>query len=77
LIAGEVSEPIVVGLEMVDIAEQDGDLLAGLAPERPVHRQIVRQGSAVAEPGERVMARILDESLVEAVQLGLALDQAG
>ena len=54
LIARQVPEPVVVGLEVVDVADGDRDLLTVFALQRLVHRPVVRQRAPVADPGERV-----------------------
>lgn len=58
LVAGEMPKRIVVGLEVVDIDECDGDVLAGLCSFDD-GCDLTLERAAVADPGQRVAERQL------------------
>ena len=77
LIAGQVPELVVVGLEVVDIAQHHRERVAALPVDGLESGQLVGQRAPVAHPGERVAAGVLHQPLVEPGQVGFAVGQAG
>jgi hypothetical protein len=76
LVTGQVPQPIVVGLEVIDVAEGHCESVAAFTMDRLELGQVVGQRPAVAHPGERIPPRVLEELLVLAGQLLLAVGQA-
>ena len=77
LVAGQVAELVVVGLEVVHVADRDGELIAALAVIGLDPGQVIGQSAPVAHAGERIVAGVLDQSLVDAREFGLALGEVG
>ena len=77
LIAGQVAHLVVVGLEVIDVAQRHRQG----SPQLPVAgldlRQLVGQGAPVAHAGQGVAAGVLEQLLVEPGQLHLAIGEPG
>ena len=72
LVARDVAELVVVGLEAVDVADRDRDRLPAAAGVELDVGQVLDQRAAVAQPGQRVAAGVLAQALVEPRELRLA-----
>jgi hypothetical protein len=77
LVTGQVTQAIVVGLEVIDVTQSQCEAVAALTMDRLELGQVVGQRPAVAHPGERIPPRVLEQLLVLAGQLFLAVSQAG
>ena len=72
LVAGDVAELVVVGLEAVDVADRDRERLPVAAGVELDVGQVLDERAAVAQARERVAAGVLAQADVEPRQLRLA-----
>ena len=70
LVAGRVAEAVVDRLEVVEVEEQQGDVVAAAA--RPLERVLdaVQEQRPVRQPGERVVECLVRELVLEHAPLG-------
>ena len=75
-VAGPVTERIVDDLEVVEVEEQHRDL--GPAPAAACQRplDVVAEEDPVGQPGQRVVQRVVEELLLEALLVGRVDEQA-
>jgi len=72
LVACQVPEAVVVGLEAVEVAQRQRVRLAALAGALLDDGQVLGQRPAVVHPGQRVAAQVLGQALVRPCEVGLA-----
>src|SRR5205085_11932891 len=75
-IPGEVAEAVVVGLEVIRVAERECERVPLLGMDCLQYRQIFGQCPAVVDAGQWIAARIRDQLLVEVSELRLPLREA-
>jgi hypothetical protein len=75
-IAGAVTKRIIDNLEVVEVKEQDGDVPTTpvTAGDRPL--DVIPEEDPVGESGQRIVKRVVDELLLEALLLGRVDEQA-
>ncbi|MDP9397604.1 MAG: hypothetical protein M3P96_07150 [Actinomycetota bacterium] len=70
VVARRVAQAVVDGLEVVDVDEQHGEVLAGAAADRFGVAEPVGEQRPVAQPGEGVVQRLMPQALLELLAVG-------
>src|SRR4029079_4721096 len=65
LVAGEMAGGVVVALEVVDVGERDAPAVPVALRPRLHRREVLGEAVAVAEAGQRVLARVAVHAAVE------------